>query len=228
MRFWTGISGNVGRMERAHYFSSSIMLFPKWSFVKIKVPLLTLHTQRNKLQHLQALARVWIYLQERIHVLQRQIKVCNYRGLLHPAGHRTLVIEPPSYMCVRQKDDFVIESFSIEEMWRLYRTMAAANFSRDVLEMFYGPIPNEENQRLRAPIRPRRRFDFEIARNNFNQWLGVWKMIVPGGNRVLLKFFQKTKNRFIDVWENEVETFKSLKIQFGLLVRFSMNRDEEV
>ena len=25
-------------------------------------------------------------------------------------------------------------------MWRLYRNMAAA---RDVLEMFYGPIPNE-------------------------------------------------------------------------------------
>ena len=41
--------------------------------------------------------------------------------------------------------------------------MAAANFSRDVLEMFYGSIPNEENQRLRAPIRPSRRLDFEIA-----------------------------------------------------------------
>ena len=30
--------------------------------------------------------------------------------------------------------------------------MAAAKFSRDVLEMFYGPI--EENQRLRPPISP--------------------------------------------------------------------------
>ena len=30
--------------------------------------------------------------------------------------------------------------------------MAAANFSRDVLEMFYGPI--EENQRFIAPISP--------------------------------------------------------------------------
>ena len=105
--------------------------------------------------------------------------------------------------------------------------MAAANFSRDVLKMFYGPIPNEENQRLRAPIRPRR-FDFEIDRNNFNQWLRVWKMSVPGGNRDLLKFFQKTKTRFIDVCKNEVETLKSVKIQFGLLATFSMNRDEEV
>ena len=106
--------------------------------------------------------------------------------------------------------------------------MPAANFSRDVLEMFYGPISQEENQRLRAPIRPRGRFDFEIARNNFNQRLRVLKMRVPGGNRDPLKFFQKTKTRFIDVCENEVETLKSVKIQFGLLVRFSMNRDEEV
>ena len=72
-------------------------------------------------------------------------------------------------------------------------TMAAASFSRDVLEMFYGPIPNEENQRLRAPIRPRRRFDFEIERNNFNKWLRVWKMCVPGRNRDLEIFPKKQK-----------------------------------
>ena len=44
--------------------------------------------------------------------------------------------------------------------------MAAANFSRDVLEMFYGPI--EEKQRLRPPISPNIRGEFEIVRNNFN------------------------------------------------------------
>ena len=106
--------------------------------------------------------------------------------------------------------------------------MAAATFSRDVLEMFYGPIPNEVNERLRKPIRPLRRFDFQLARNDFNQWLRVWKMSVPGGNRDLLKFFQNTKPRFIEVCENEVKELKSVKMQFGLLVRFSMNRDEEV
>lgn len=79
---WTRTSAwNFGRMERAHYFSSSVMLFPKWSFVKLKegerVPLLALHTQRKKFQPLQALPRVWIYLQARIHVLQRQLKVCS-------------------------------------------------------------------------------------------------------------------------------------------------------
>ena len=106
--------------------------------------------------------------------------------------------------------------------------MVAANFSRDVLEMFYGPIPQEDQQRLRPPIRPRRRFDFEIERNNFNNWFRVWKMRVPGQKRDLLKFFQKAKPRFIAVCKNEAETLKSVKIQFGLPVRFSMNRGEEV
>ena len=100
--------------------------------------------------------------------------------------------------------------------------MAGANFSRDVLEMSYGSIPNEENQRLRTPIRPSKRLGFQLARNNFNEWLRVWKM------RVLLKFFQKTKNAVINVCVNEVEDLKSLKIQFGLNVRFFINRDEEV
>ena len=106
--------------------------------------------------------------------------------------------------------------------------MAAANFSRDVIEMFYGSILQEENQRLRPPIRPRRRLDFEIVRNNFNQWLHVWKMRVPRGNRDILKFFQKTKNRFIDVCRNEVQSLRSVKVQFGLEVRFYINRNDEV
>jgi len=56
--------------------------------------------------------------------------------------------------------------------------MDASRFSADVLEMFYGSISNAENQRLRPAIRPWRRFDFEIERNDFNQWLRVWKMAV--------------------------------------------------
>ena len=71
--------------------------------------------------------------------------------------------------------------------------MAAAHYSRDVLELFYGPILNEENQRLRAPISPRIRGSFEIARINFNQWLRVWKMRATKANKDMFKFFQKKK-----------------------------------
>ena len=101
--------------------------------------------------------------------------------------------------------------------------MAAANFSRDVLEMFYGPI--EESQGLITPIRPTIMGGFEIVRNNFDQWLRVWKMQVTKNNKDLFKFFQKTKTSFINVCTNEVEALKSVKIQFSLLVKFHMKRD---
>ena len=57
--------------------------------------------------------------------------------------------------------------------------MAAANFSRDVLEKFYCETSHQEKQRLRQLIRPNRRLDFEIERNELNEWLRVWKMTVP-------------------------------------------------
>ena len=104
--------------------------------------------------------------------------------------------------------------------------MAAANFSRDVLEMFYGPI--EENQRLMSKISPTIMGEFEIVRNNFNEWLRVWKMRATNNNKDLFKFFQKTKNSFINVSTKEVETLKSVKIQFSLLVKFYMKRDGKV
>ena len=105
--------------------------------------------------------------------------------------------------------------------------MAAANFSRDVLEMFYGPI--EENQSLMSPISPLIRGEFEIVRNNFNEWLRVWKMRATKNNNDLFKIFSKDeKNSFINVCTNEVESLKSVKIQFSLLVKFYMKRDGKV
>jgi len=91
--------------------------------------------------------------------------------------------------------------------------MAASRFSSDVLDMFYGPIPREENVRLKPPIRPRRDFDFDLVRNNRNEWLRVWKMAVPEAYKFkadLLKFAQKTKSRFNEVIADEIQTLKSV------------------
>ena len=63
--------------------------------------------------------------------------------------------------------------------------MAAANFSRDVLEMFYGSI--EDKQSLPDPIRP-----IEIVRTNFNKWFHVWGMEPTNNNNDLL---YSSKNR---------------------------------
>ena len=81
---------------------------------------------------------------------------------------------------------------------------------------------------LIAPISPSIRGGFEIVRNNFNEWLRVWKMRARKNNKDLFKFFQKTKNSFVNVCTNEVETLKSVKIQFGLVVRFYIIRDENL
>jgi len=108
--------------------------------------------------------------------------------------------------------------------------MAASIFSSDVLEMFYGSIPREENMRLKPPLKPRRDFDFELVRTNCNGWLLVWKMAVPEAYKYkadLLRFAQKTKSRFEEVVENEIKTLKSLKTQFALKVKFSITRDDE-
>ena len=96
--------------------------------------------------------------------------------------------------------------------------MAASNLSRDVLEMFYGPIEN--NKRQNPPIIPNIRSGFKIVRNDFNDWLRVWKVQVTNNNKDLYKFFQKTKGNFLEVAKSEVDTMKSVKIQFNLQVRF--------
>jgi len=104
--------------------------------------------------------------------------------------------------------------------------MAAANFLRDVLEMFYGD--NFPQEVLPQPIRPNIRLGFETARNGFNNWLRVWKMRAPQGNKDIFRFFQETKNSFIHVTREEAQDLGSIKVQFGLFVRFSVNRNGEV
>ena len=108
--------------------------------------------------------------------------------------------------------------------------MAASRFSSDVIETFYGPISREENARLQPSIRSSRDFDFQLVKNDFEEWLRVWKMEVPQAYKFkvdLLKFAQKTKSKFAEVIENEIKTLKSVKTQFALDVKFSTTRDDE-
>ena len=126
-------------------------------------------------------------------------------------------------MCVEEIWSRII--FYMKKCAVTIEAMAAANFSRDVLEMFYGE--NLQREGLPQPIRPHISLGFEIVRNEFNDWLRVWKMRAPEGNKDILKFFQKKKNNFIGVTREEVQSLKSVKVQYGLLVRFSVNRNGE-
>ena len=55
--------------------------------------------------------------------------------------------------------------------------MAVAAVQRDVLEMFYSPVPR--GIKLPKPMEPQRLEQFEgfvLVRNNFKGWLNVWRM----------------------------------------------------
>ena len=71
---------------------------------------------------------------------------------------------------------------------------------------------------------------FVLAQNNFQVWLRVWKMVVPEGNEKnnnLLVFARETKARFNDLVGNEIEVLQSVKVSFGLKVKFSIERNGE-
>ena len=111
--------------------------------------------------------------------------------------------------------------------------MAAARYSYDVLQMFYGPIPEEENRNLPQPLEPDQvvLYDsFILFQNNFQEWLRVWRMAVSEenpNNKDLLVFARKNKEKFTDLVEKEIQKLKILKVSFGLQVEFSIERDGE-
>ena len=71
---------------------------------------------------------------------------------------------------------------------------------------------------------------FELVRNNFQEWLRVWKMDVSEGNannRDLLAFAREKKAKFTDLVENEIKELKSVKVSFGLKAMFTIERNGE-
>ena len=109
--------------------------------------------------------------------------------------------------------------------------MAAARFSSDVLQMFYGPITEEENRNL--PLEPDVvEIDdvFLLARNNFQGWLRVWKMAVSEGNennKDILVFARKTRAKFTYLVGKGIKEFKIVKVSFGPKAKFSIERNGE-
>ena len=72
---------------------------------------------------------------------------------------------------------------------------------------------------------------FELVRNNFQEWLRVWKMDVSEGNannRDLLAFAREKKAKFTDLVENEIKELKSVKVSFGLKAMFTIERNGEM
>ena len=99
--------------------------------------------------------------------------------------------------------------------------------------MFYGPIPEEENRNLPQALQPVVVFHYDmflLARSNFQEWLRVWRMDVSEGNannNDLLAFARATQEKFTGLVENEIKELRSIKVSFGLKVKFSIERNGE-
>jgi len=112
--------------------------------------------------------------------------------------------------------------------------MAAARYSSDVLQMFYGPIPRTERINLPEPLtyEVHALYDgFQISQNNFQEWLRVWRMDISErnpNNRDLLRFARENKEKITDLVEQETLKLNSVKVSFGLQVKFSIERHDEM
>ena len=109
--------------------------------------------------------------------------------------------------------------------------MAAARYSCDILQMFYGPITREQNRNQRQPLQPKKvvLYDgFIISQRNFQEWLHVWRMDVSKenpNNKDLFMLARENKAKFTDLVEQEIQKLKSVKVSFGLQVKFSIERN---
>ena len=66
-------------------------------------------------------------------------------------------------------------------------------------------------------------------RNNFREWLRVWKMIVSrrNENNDLLAFARENKEKFTNVVKNEINELNSAKVSFGVKAEFSIIRNNK-
>ena len=109
--------------------------------------------------------------------------------------------------------------------------MAAAKFSSDVLQTFYGPITKEQNRNLPNRIIPERvpLLDvFKISQSNFQEWLRVWKIDVSKtnpNNKDILVFARENKEKYTNLIEQETLKLGSVKVSFGLQVQFEIERN---
>ena len=113
--------------------------------------------------------------------------------------------------------------------------MSAQDYTSEVLRKFYGPIAEQENAGLPQPLIPEAIEVDDVfilsRRDNFREWLCVWKMVVSEENPYnndLLAFARVNKEKFTTVVKNEIEALRGVKVSFGLKAKFSIERNGEI
>lgn len=100
--------------------------------------------------------------------------------------------------------------------------------SRKILNGCYANIlrPNTEENR-NIPENHNLGY-FWLYTTNFENWLHAWRMDIserdPNGNDLFM-FAREYKEKFVGKVKEEIKKFKSVKNNFGLLAKFSIERD---
>ena len=108
--------------------------------------------------------------------------------------------------------------------------MAAARYSNDVLQQFYGRIPRNVNRNIPNPINPESvlRYDqFKVSQNNFQGWLNVWRMDMSPNNpknRNIEEFEKNYKEKLKNIIVNNIVKYGSKKINLATNANFSKQK----
>ena len=96
--------------------------------------------------------------------------------------------------------------------------MAAANYTNDVLNMFYGEISEEEENR-NLPLPMLVYVDFEKVPTDFKGWLHMWKMNNPKNEYDFFTFANKNEYKFVNVVKKEMEKLGSVNVENAVKVK---------
>ena len=110
--------------------------------------------------------------------------------------------------------------------------MSVARNQKDILNMFYGEIPEKIKKSLPRPLKQLVLIEdeFYVSTNNniINKWLRVWKMVVSEKNpnrKDLFKFSKAIKQSFTDLIKRELKELKNIKVSLEMKIRFK--KEEE-
>ena len=106
------------------------------------------------------------------------------------------------------------------------RRGAAARYSDEVLEIFYGPIPEQENRLLPPPLNPQRlihpdELNLVLQRHAFLNWLSSYKMVIPANcpaNDITM-FYRKIRPELLNKIRSEFDRLGPIKVNFTMQVR---------
>ena len=110
--------------------------------------------------------------------------------------------------------------------------MAAARYSQDVLEEFFGEIPRRESERRGEPLipLPNQLDEFVLNRNDFGETLREWRMsndLTNPRNRDIHLFERDKMEKVVNLVQSEIRRLGNIRLSFQAQVNFTRERNGE-